>query len=441
MENVRIPGSNLLGNPGEGFKIASLCAIRDCGWHIELRSREWILTVVTTDLSVEGKTLKSLGYRICTQKRVEPDTTLRISSFYDQELLENVLLSFYSPQNPLLGSKIWESEDTAVYFRSQMPKPRGYPRTYSHDGPGIVFAGYQALGSFPAPLVFCAHRYRFNDRDRSNFFTMDVVKVIHSTVTTLSPEASAILLRALKRRWYDRPRRKYDFETWSGIIRVLVNNVAKSPTEAEKFNSDYPNLVVAPSVKKSRLTQYNRRRQALDWLRNSELSSRLVQEAFFVLGYTSLEDACERAGGFSVIRDPEGSELKRIALLEQLVHTVFVELFRLIEIPPCKIIKSEVAAWQGMTTCIPLKEKITFNGMRIRFRLPYIALKASLLHPNTFGEALSTYIHEIAHMFGSDQSAAFSRALSEFMQILCNNSQNIANYQSYWEKGDDPSCD
>jgi len=420
---------------GEGFKIASLCAIRDHGWNVEMLSRDWELMVVTTKLKVDDRYLKSLAYNVWRNVNKSRDTVLCLYPFDDEALLNSVLLSFYYPSNPLFGEKIWESSEAAVYFRSKKPKPIGYPSTYDDAGPGIVFAGYQALGSFQYPLVFCLHGFRYNDRERNSFFRMDVVKVIQQTVAKLPPAASASVLQALKSRWYDRPRKKYDFDSWHPIIRALVRNIAASSKEKREWQDQHPRLLVARQVKRTDVPQYNRRRQALDWLRTSGKDYRLVQEAFQALGYTTLEDACEQDDGFSVARKPTALESRRIQMLEELVSLLLPELLDRIELPPCKIIKSERAAWQGMTTCIPIKgEPPRFRGLSLRYRLPYVALKEVLLHSDHFGNAVSTYLHELAHMFGGDSSASFSRALSELMEITLSNSRLIAQWQDQWEK-------
>ena len=80
-----------------------------------------------------------------------------------------------------------------------------------------------------------------------------------------------------------------------------------------------------------------------------------------------------------------------------------------------------------MTTCIPLNDSLHhFYGIPVRYRLPYIALKKSLLHTDAFGEALSTYFHELAHMFGGHRSVSFSHALSKLMEITLSNAGLIA---------------
>jgi hypothetical protein len=321
-----------------------------------------------------------------------------------------------------------------VYHRSPEQKPFGYPSTDRDPGPGIVFAGYQAVGSFQYPLIFCFHNYRQTDRERNTFYRMNVIDLIQQTVSCLPPEPSAIVLQILKSRWYDRPQKKYDFESWHNIIRILVRNISTSSEQTTKWKESYPNLLVAKQVKKSDLPNYNRRRQALDWRSHSGQSFRLVQEAFIRLGYPTLETVCEQSDGFSVTREPDQFERIRVEMLEKFVQILIPDLFIDIQLPPCKIIKSEKAAWRGMTTCIPIATRThKFRGIPIRYQLPYVALKASLLHSDSLGDALSTYLHELAHMFGGDRSASFSQVLSELMEVILNHAYLIAECQKQWE--------
>ena len=201
-----------------------------------------------------------------------------------------------------------------------------------------------------------------------------------------------------------------------------------------KWNQSHPNLLVAKQVKQSDLPNYNRRRQALDWRSHLGQSFRLVQEAFILLGYPTLETVREQNDGFSVTREPDEFECIRVEMLERFVQILIPDLFIDIQLPPCKIIKSEKAAWRGMTTCIPIAMRThQFRGILVRYQLPYVALKASLLHSDSFGNALSTYLHELAHMFGGDRSASFSQALSELMEVILSNARLIAECQEQWE--------
>lgn len=422
---------------GEGFKIASLCALRDYGWQIEMASQDWRLVVVTSQVEVDGQCLTSLAYRVWRSEAAAQNTTLRIHPFsaQDEQLLQGVLCSFFFRQNPLFGEEIWSSNRSAVFYRSSHPKPAYYPSTHNDNGTGIIFAGYQALGSFDYPLIFCAHGFRRDDRERNYFFKMDVIKVIQQVVEDLPSEAAAKVLQVLKNRWYDNPKKQYDFETWHAIIRTLAARVAASAEQKSTWRERYPNLLVARPIKRSDVPNYNKRKQALAWVRSSATKYQLVQTGFATLGYPALEEACEKAEGFAITREPDEAEAKRIQRLEVVSQLLLASFLKEVEWPQCKIIKYDAAVWRGMANCIPLKKPITISPrMHIRYRLSHIALKRSLLLEGDFGAVLSTYLHEIAHMFGNEGSASFSKALTELLEITLSNTRMIEFYREQWQK-------
>jgi len=427
-------GGTYAGFFGEGFKIASLCALRDHSWNVTMHSRNWELKVVTAVIEIDEQWIDMLAYNIQRSDEKTRDTALHISPFHDLNILKAVLQSFYYPGNPLFGNKIWESESASVYFRSDLQKPAGYPQTFDDKGRGIVFGAYQALGSFQYPLIFALHSFRYDDRERNTFYRMDVVKLIHEVASKLPPEASMVVLLALKNRWYDRPRKKYDFESWHRIISTLVRNISTSPEHVALWREINPYLLAARQVKRKDIDLYNRRQQALEWLRTSKTRYRLVQSAFISMGYPTVEDACGADDGFSVAHDPVVSERGYIRMLEKVALCLLSDLFSKIALPPCKIIESKNAVWQGMTVIIPRKDRsLRFRGLPVRYRLPYVALKQELLTPDAFGRALSTYLHEIAHMFGTESSAAFSNALTELMHLVVTHSEMIAECRMEWE--------
>lgn len=421
---------------GEGFKIAALCALRDHGWQVTMASRDWHLEVTTIDTVVDDRRLRSLAYRVRQGLPVRDDTVLWLSPFDESELatLECALLSFYHAENPLLGECLWSTAGGAVWTRSDVPKPQGYPSTYDDRGPGIVFAGYQALGSFGLPLVFCAHHYRHDDRERSTFYRMDVLKVVHDTVARLPPQPAAAVLTCLKRLWYRYPDKQYDFDSWYPVVGTLARRIATSAEQAAQWRAAHPHLLVAPPVRRKDLRAFNRRRQALDWLHGQPRRYRLVQDGFSTLGYPTLESVCEAAGGFSVTRAPHpGAEQRLIELLERTVRALFDNFFGEQRLPRCEIIRDERAVWMGMAVCVSQAAVRNDAGLNIRFELPYVALKGSLLGPGCAGEALSTYIHELAHMFGGDRSAAFSAALTQLFERLLPRHRVIADFEREWE--------
>ena len=421
---------------GEGFKIASLCAMRDFGWCIEIASRNWELTVVTEKLNVDDRYLTSLAYQIWENREIRHDTVLCIYPLTHRDIssLQTVFLSFFYEENILFGKKIWSSSKAAIFLRSEQPKPDNYPSTYDQTGPGIIFSCYQAMGSFKYPLIFCLHDYRLNDRERSGFYMMDVISAIEKTVVLLPPEAAAAVLNVIKDQWNAYPQKKYDFESWHSIVRRLAEIVARSDKHKAAWIQKHPELIVAHRVKKSDIEKFNRRRQALAWIEAAGIRYRLVQDCFSLFGYPVLEDLCSKHDGFCVAQNPTEKEADRIQLLQSLTSILMTDVFGGDALSPCRIIQGDMAAWQGMASCIRLKKSIrTPSGLYIRYRLPYIAIKSHLLTRDKFGEALSTYLHEMAHMFGGDRSSSFSNALTVIMGVISANSVLTSEFQKKWE--------
>lgn len=245
-------GGEHAGYFGEGFKIAALCAVRDYGWDIQVHSRRWHLQVVTDTLTVDGRALRALAYDVRQRATDTRDTVLTLSPFNDPALLNVALLSLFHPHNPLLGELIWSGPSAAVYFRSSEPKPPGFPSTDRAAGPGIVFAGFQALGSIPHPLVFCRHDHRGKDRERNNFFLMDVIGIVGRIASRLPPDAAAQVLRVLDRHWYEYPRKRYDFDSWYPIVQTLRMSRANGVPDPL-----VPGFVVLRKIRRSCLSLFS----------------------------------------------------------------------------------------------------------------------------------------------------------------------------------------
>jgi hypothetical protein len=351
----------------------------------------------------------------------------------DSVVLESALLSFYYPENPLFGREIWSNASAAVFHRSPRAKPVHFPSTCGHDGSGIVFAGFQALGSFPFPLIVAQHDFRFHDRERNAFYQMDVVKLLQHVCGLVSPECAFQLLEVFRSKWYCYPRRRYDFESWYPIVKRLVGQIGTSAEQTRRWREAYPKLLVAERVKPHQLPEYNRRRQALAWLCQKCPGYRLVQDGFSQLGYRRLETACDEAGGFSQLRGPRGIERELIRVLEELTSTILDGFFGDDPPPTCKVIDAEHASWEGMAVTVRLNEPREIrDAFAIRYHLPWVALKKSVFTKDGFLRAFSTYLHERAHCFGGDRSAAFSLALTQLLQITLRHSPEIARAEAMW---------
>jgi hypothetical protein len=229
-------------------------------------------------------------------------------------------------------------------------------------------------------------------------------------------------------------QKKYDFESWYPIVQRLAKIVARSDKHKAAWIQKHPELIVAPRVKKSDIEKFNRRRQALAWIETAGIRYRLVQDGFSLFGYPVLEDLCSKHDGFCIAQNPTEKEADRIQLLQSLTSILMTDVFGGNALSPCRIIQGDMSAWQGMASCIRLSKSIrTPSGLYIRYRLPYIAIKSHLLTRDKFGEALSTYLHEMAHMFGGDKSSSFSNALTVIMGVISANSVLTGEFQKKWE--------
>jgi hypothetical protein len=435
-------GSNVYaGYFGEGFKIASLNALREYNWDVYAGSSDWQIHVTKAAMIVDNKPLDSLAYEL-EWHEYSPNTTLVIRNIdVPVSLIESVMLSFFYPENVLLGEKIWESSTAAVYKRSNIPLPEYSFVTREFGSVGIVFAAYQNLGSINVPLVFANHTYRKDDRDRGGLYDFDVISLIEKIVCHVDAKASAILLEYFRAYWYSYPERKYDLNSFYTIVTYLIENMARSSAVAREFREKHPNLLVARLVLRNDIVRRNRRRQALDWMRSAEKKYRLVQQNFILLGYSLLEEECKRNDGYTLTRDADDRELKYIRILELCTETTFgAAFFGYKELPECKIIANDDAVWRGMANCFPVKDVSSNNcGHKLRFRMDYVAVKRQLLCRGKFAAAYSTYLHELCHVFGGDSSPNFSRALSDIIEMQMLGIKIILMFSEKWDEIDSPN--
>ena len=69
-----------------------------------------------------------------------------------------------------------------------------------------------------------------------------------------------------------------------------------------------------------------------------------------------------------------------------------------------------------------------------RYRIQYVYLKKTIFRPDGFYDALSTYTHEMCHMFGGDSSKSFSGALTLAMEILLLHNPEVQAGRHAWQK-------
>ena len=133
-----------------------------------------------------------LAYDLTESETSIPKSELILQgvSIADFNIFKTALKSFYHPENELLGEKIWENSDGAVYTRSKEQYDNKLPYNYNYGRKGIVFCGYQLRGSNPFDLIVCLHDFEQNDRERDSLLDMEVVTVFKRMSALLPAQAS-----------------------------------------------------------------------------------------------------------------------------------------------------------------------------------------------------------------------------------------------------------
>lgn len=419
---------------GEGFKMAVLCALRDYGWQINMRSRDWSIEVCVLATNIDGKKLRQLAYNVEEGLEHSPETVLTINPFSqdDVTLLNDVVLGFYYPENPLIGKLIFENEYAAVHERSKIPKPKHFAISFDVNGDGLIFTGFQARGSFVKPLVICNHRFKTEDRERNHIYFTTVLSLMIDLVDLIDAKTSCYLLEQLEKYWYDYPETKDDVKSWYSLIRKLIRKIVYqnfTSMSANDFIKNHPDLAVCERPTNTHMR--NRKAQALMWRKLHLPESRLVQDSFCLLGYKTIVDLCEKSGGYNVTRMPNNDEKQLLNILEHAAKSVLDSFIT--NFPECLVIENDSSVWSGTANLLKNK-KVDYNnhGLRILYTINYIEIKKSLLTKDSFMKAISTYFHELCHCFGGDSSASFSLALTRVIELTIENAKKLQEFEHKW---------
>lgn len=418
---------------GEGFKIASLCAVRDYGWQIEMSSGGWELSVTCIEQEIDKSTVQMLAYDV--EEREEQKRSCLEITFLgqdDYQIFRDVLSAFYYPENPMIGEKIWEGREGAVYTRSGVCYGAGLPYTGDYGRKGAVFCAYQLLGSNPFNLVVCLHYYKKEDRERNSLYSFEVIKVFRDLAYYVDAYGAMRMLEKMRRYWNSNPRKRIDIGSWSPVIDHLISKVSQSQDMTACFREKYPDLL--PQAPLYSIRDRNRRGQAKAWLSIQSREYLLVKGQFQKLGYKTLEEVCEECGGFARNDRAEPSEDKGFEILENITRELYSGFFACNqEFPMRRIICNESASYHGMAKVYRRnKPVINDRGLSIRYEIGEIYLKRSVFSSNGYFDALATYIHEMCHVFGGDSSNAFSQGLTAAMETLLANGSVIEGYRQQW---------
>ena len=106
----------------EELKMSSDTTFDRIGCSVQMESANWLIKVCENKDSIGGRKASMLSYRLFNRKD-DGYTRLTISHVNDKDAtqVDDAKMNFFYPENPLLGMKIAQGKNYAVYHRSTIP--------------------------------------------------------------------------------------------------------------------------------------------------------------------------------------------------------------------------------------------------------------------------------------------------------------------------------
>ncbi len=403
------------GYYGEGFKMAALCAVRDMKWGIEAASRDWLIKVIRAPEVIDGKKVDVLAYELRERGEGVFDTYIKISSLktVDKNYFNSAMTSFYYPQNPLLGEKIYENKIAAVYRRSKMPRSSDLLETRGLPGNGIIFARLQLLGSIDADLVFAFHDFTPESRDRRSLYTNDAMRAAFNAAAECDAGAALKLLNILKNKWRAFSNNGFVFESWYPVIFKLCEIISKDKNTAADFKRKNPGLL----AKRNRHTLGKALRRSYSYsleLAKNLPKRKLVSNAFVQLGVKYLDETLTASVRESFETKPDHMQKERIEIMKEAFDKIIGPL--LIDYSPPE------------TFIAPVKTPLLIaEGEHAKY-----ITNPEYLSKKTFRRSFFLYSIKMMRFYVKGKEAFKNRVLTEAMRMLLKGSKQIAKYDEKW---------
>ena len=425
-----------IGKFGEGFKICMLNLLRMGIEDVTMHSQNWSLHPCVYYDRIDHVSFGMLGYEY-TECENDSVTSLIIEGIptKHRDSLEEGLLHFFYPENPLFGKKMCEmipeegSDQTnryCIYIGSDK-------KVVCRDHPeckGIFYYNHLARGRLPFPLFVDVSGKRFDfseSRKREIKNAFEVWQNMYILATCMNPEDSLLLLLFMQDYWNDIPAAMCDINSWYYVICQLVRNVASSPDISERFKKDWPHLVYI-----ERKTSDSKRNHLIDqttvWARKNN-KDKLVSPVFRMLGAVSL---VEKFNLESVkdLRLPDASEKKKIDLLIGLYKEI-VPKDEQVSIPEVWINKEVDAKIDPLY----FADRCYLSGKRShqKYILNKIVLNEEDLAPDRFEYALLNFMEIMFHAYGGPCSNRMNVYFTDLGGYFIDHADTIMKACQVWQ--------
>jgi hypothetical protein len=418
------------GQFGEGFKIAALTAHRDFGWDITMESDDWRIHVTSADGVIAEREVKFLAYELYNRHK-DCSTVLTLKGIKEAEFkdFDHAMNGFEYEANPLFGECIFDGEDISIY---NLSKNNGYTKK------GRIYINFQERGMIDTPIIICNRNYycdNEDDRDRGYLTEKEKTKFLKATIDDhkIPDNVSYKILILLNKYWNFIGTKKIGI--WEDTIKHLINVVSKNPETRNLFVENYGDKLVA---KAAMCNNAHKKKIAMEWFKHSpDFSKRkFVSNNFTKLGIKSVIQLCQENNGFEVYREPNDNEKEYIKILSSAAIELFGDVLVYETLPQCGIIINKEAPVHAQAK-IKGKNYGNINKsspFKVRNNVTKIYIQQNELDGTNFGHAFATYMHELLHQFGGDNSLQFHCALSLMNLRVLENYELIKNSDEKWRE-------
>lgn len=415
-------GADDVGQYGEGFKVASVCLLREHGIAPIAQSGRDVLRIRTAGERDEGTQLQPLAYDFFSEAEEVVGSRLILEGCGDDlaDALRDGLRNFVYEGNPLLKHLLYEDYQDRFRIYSA-------PTLQGH-----IFYRCLKRGDIPRiPLSVVVNKNYADleklithDRDRRAFgeeFLKKFYKVFARYCTSYDTHAQEKIVVAAKDCW------KEGHPLLAAVAEASRANWRSDWMERrvkEVFGEDQyfasTTIRYAPPERKSAIEQVE-----ADWRRSGRTALPAYFRRFGLVTADSHLDQIERHAQEEdrqrKTHPPTVAEETSIRLLHEAMKDLTPEVSAIFT--------------RGYTDYIVGASETVLGSLRrgrgYRSREVFLAEDVFI---SDFGRALAVFLHEHTHIFGYDGDRRFTDALTELIEVIVRNRARLDDYDVRWQE-------
>jgi hypothetical protein len=410
-------GADEAGEYGEGFKAAVLNLLRDHQVEVVAVSAYRCVRIHLSEETVEDTQLQPMVYDFYYLPKDFAGSVLllRGCSIELTKALERGLDHFLYPENPLLGEELWSSYDKSfTIYRSR-------------DADGYAFYRNQRRGTITGiPLVLViTQQYKGmetlirKDRDRNAFEEKILNKYFQTFVKSGikgSRRAIVPIVSAARECWVSGHPLLGEL---ASSCQRYHDGILRSTWSTEETNDMFGDRFFARSSSRDKINMMEFTRLEEEWKSQWRTGLPGYFRYFGVINAEIYLHDMRKKVAMEHQRPPTAAEDNSINVLSDILRPLSPELtqaFALIDAKYFVVTSEEILGalrdYRGYGSVEVLLEQGVFES--------------------DFCDALATFLHEHAHIRGSDGSRYFTDALTSLISSLVRQRKSLDGYEERW---------